>query len=102
MLYMPRRVGYDTRAMLHDTQVARAINGDRIDVLLDVDYFKNRMEVLALHPAPTQINFLAHPGTSGAHFCEYARRGTTLPRAHRQRSGRRARSRRCAAGDTGT
>jgi hypothetical protein len=59
-----------------------------LQVLIDIDYYKNRLQILALRPAPIQvrtaaayrivwrgrsaagqqINFLAHPGTCGASY----------------------------------
>ena len=31
------------------------INGDLVDVLVDTDYYKNRLSILALRPAPVQV-----------------------------------------------
>ena len=43
-----------------------------VHVLVDLDYNKERLAVLALHPAPAAAAFLAHPGTSGASFVDFA------------------------------
>ena len=45
-----------------DDAVATQINGDLVDLLIDTDYYKNRLSILALRPAAVQGNFLAHPG----------------------------------------
>lgn len=52
---------------------ARKIHGDRIDILVDLmGYTKyNRSAILALHPAPIQVNYLGYPGTMGATFIDY-------------------------------
>ena len=52
-------------------QVAARINEVRADVLVDLMYYKNRMEVLAMRPAPLQINVCAHPGTTGAEYVDW-------------------------------
>ncbi|WP_343225599.1 tetratricopeptide repeat protein [Novilysobacter antarcticus] len=59
---------------LHDvagrshTGVARVIRDAQIDVLFDLRGWGGggRPEVLAMRPAPLQVNWLAYPGTSGA------------------------------------
>jgi protein O-GlcNAc transferase len=52
---------------------ARAIHADGIDILVDlVGYTQwSRPEILALRPAPVQVNFLGFPGTLGADFMDY-------------------------------
>ena len=49
-------------------QVARAIRAAGIDVLFDLRGWGGggTPEVLAMRPAPVQVNWLAYPGTSGA------------------------------------
>jgi protein O-GlcNAc transferase len=53
--------------------IAKHIADNEIEVLCDVmGYIQNaRPEILALRPAPVQINFLAYPGTSGATWIDY-------------------------------
>jgi protein O-GlcNAc transferase len=56
-----------------DQQIADIIYQDNIDILIDLTgYTKgNRLEVCAKRPAPIQITYLGHPGTSGASFLDY-------------------------------
>jgi protein O-GlcNAc transferase len=48
-------------------------NEQRIDILLEmqVHTLGNRLEVTATRPAPSIINFLVYPGTSGASFIDH-------------------------------
>jgi predicted O-linked N-acetylglucosamine transferase (SPINDLY family) len=52
---------------------AERIYDDGIDVLVDLQgYTKGaRTEILALRPAPIQVNYLGYPGTMGAFFMDY-------------------------------
>jgi predicted O-linked N-acetylglucosamine transferase (SPINDLY family) len=52
---------------------ARCIHHDRLHVLVDLQGHTgfSRMSVLALRPAAVQVNYLGHPGTSGADFLDY-------------------------------
>jgi predicted O-linked N-acetylglucosamine transferase (SPINDLY family) len=52
---------------------ARRIFGDRVDILVDLKGYTQgaRVEILALRPAPVQVNFLGYPGTMGAGFIDY-------------------------------
>lgn len=52
---------------------ARQINADNVDILVDLAaYTKNsRSAILALRPAPIQVNFLGYPGTTGADLADY-------------------------------
>lgn len=52
---------------------ARRINDDGIDILIDLKgYTQNtRSDILALRPAPIQVNFLGYPGTMGVEFIDY-------------------------------
>ena len=71
----PVRVGasrFHDAAGISDEAVAALINGVGVHVLVDLDYNKERLAVLALHPAPAAAAFLAHPGTSGAPFVDFA------------------------------
>jgi predicted O-linked N-acetylglucosamine transferase (SPINDLY family) len=56
-----------------DAQAARRIHTDGIHILVDLmGYVANcRPEVLALRPAPIQVNYLGYPGTMGADFMDY-------------------------------
>ena len=56
-----------------DGQVADAIRQAGIDVLFDLRGWGGggRPRVLALRPAPVQVNWLAYPGTSGAPWIDY-------------------------------
>lgn len=64
---------------LHDvsqqphSQVAGAIRDAKIEVLFDLRGWGGggRPEVLAMRPAPVQVNWLAYPGTSGAPWIDY-------------------------------
>jgi protein O-GlcNAc transferase len=62
----------DVRAEPVDTTAER-IREDRIAVLLDTSGFviHARPEVLALRPAPVQVNCIGFPGTLGASFYDY-------------------------------
>lgn len=54
-------------------QAAQRIFDDRIDILVDLTGFTqgSRSGILALRPAPIQINWLGYPGTMGAPFADY-------------------------------
>jgi len=60
-------------ALLSNREAARIIYSDQIDILVDLKgYTKSaRPEILALRPAPIQVNFLGFPGTMGAPFMDY-------------------------------
>jgi predicted O-linked N-acetylglucosamine transferase (SPINDLY family) len=72
-----RRIAASTR--LHDVaqrahrDVAQCIREHRIDVLFDLRGWGGggTPEVLAMRPAPVQVNWLAYPGTSGAPWIDY-------------------------------
>lgn len=53
--------------------LARQIHADQIDILIDLNGHSgaNRIETLALKPAPIQVSYLGYPGTSGAPFVDY-------------------------------
>ena len=53
--------------------VAERIRSERIDVLFDLRGWGGggAPEVLAMQPAPVQVNWLAFPGTSGAPWIDY-------------------------------
>lgn len=52
---------------------AECIADDRIDILVDLNGYTgaDRPEILALRPAPIQVNYLGYPGTMGASFIDY-------------------------------
>jgi predicted O-linked N-acetylglucosamine transferase (SPINDLY family) len=52
---------------------ARQIHADGIDVLVDLKGYTRgtRTQILALRPAPIQVNYLGFPGTLGADFVDY-------------------------------
>ena len=55
------------------SETAETINGDGIDILIDLKGFTRgtRTEVLAHRPAPVQVNYLGYPGTLGVDLCDY-------------------------------
>ncbi|MEY4750546.1 MAG: hypothetical protein RIQ60_2760 [Pseudomonadota bacterium] len=54
-------------------QIARRIHADGIDILVDLKGYTRdtRSQVLALRPAPVQVNWLGYPGTLGDTFADY-------------------------------
>jgi len=54
-------------------EAAKKINADGIDILIDLKGHTkdNRLEILALRPAPLQVSYLGFPGTTGADFIDY-------------------------------
>jgi predicted O-linked N-acetylglucosamine transferase (SPINDLY family) len=52
---------------------ARKIYADRVDILIDLKGYTadTRSAILALRPAPIQVNFLGYPGTMGNDFVDY-------------------------------
>ncbi|MGQ0701241.1 MAG: O-linked N-acetylglucosamine transferase, SPINDLY family protein [Panacagrimonas sp.] len=54
-------------------QAARRIHADGIDILLDLVGFagNGRPEILALRPAPVQVNYLGFPATMGAGLADF-------------------------------
>jgi protein O-GlcNAc transferase len=52
---------------------ARAIHDDAIDILVDLKGYtaQARTGILALRPAPVQVNYLGYPATMGAQFIDY-------------------------------
>ncbi|GAA4870777.1 tetratricopeptide repeat protein [Luteimonas vadosa] len=72
-----RRLGQATTlhdvATLPHAQVAARIRDARIDVLFDLRGWGGGgvPAVLAMRPAPVQVNWLAYPGTSGAPWIDY-------------------------------
>lgn len=74
-----RRRLHEAVAVVHDVsrqphgQVAATIRRAGIDVLFDLRGWGGggAPEVLAMRPAPVQVNWLAYPGTSGAPWIDY-------------------------------
>jgi predicted O-linked N-acetylglucosamine transferase (SPINDLY family) len=58
---------------LSDIEAAHAIYRARIDILIDLKGYTQgaRTNIMMLHPAPVQVNFLGYPGTLGADICDY-------------------------------
>lgn len=58
---------------LSDSDAARAINNDEVDILIDLKGFtaNARTGILMLRPAPVQVNYLGYPGTLGSEVCDY-------------------------------
>jgi predicted O-linked N-acetylglucosamine transferase (SPINDLY family) len=56
-----------------DEEAAQIINNDGIDILIDLKGFTegSRTSILALRPAPIQVNYLGYPGTLGPGLCDY-------------------------------
>ena len=55
------------------SEAAKQIYEDRVDILVDLaGYMKeNRMDICAVRPAPIQVRWLGHAGTTGADFFDY-------------------------------
>jgi protein O-GlcNAc transferase len=55
------------------TQAAQRIAADEVDILVDLKGYtlNTRTPILALRPAPIQVNYLGYPGTMGASFMDY-------------------------------
>ena len=67
---------FDRFVDLKDTtfaQAAERIAADEVDILVDLKgYTKDaRTDILALRPAPIQVNYLGYPATMGAPFIDY-------------------------------
>ncbi len=60
-------------AQLPHADAAAAIHADGVDILVDLKGYTlhARTEILALRPAPIQVNYLGYPGTMGAEFIDY-------------------------------
>ena len=54
-------------------EAAHRIHSDGIDILVDMMGHTHgaRPDLMALRPAPIQVNYLGYPGTSGAPFIDY-------------------------------
>ena len=61
---------------VRDASFARAaerIAADEVDILVDLKGYtaEARTQIVALRPAPIQVNYLGYPGTMGASFIDY-------------------------------
>jgi predicted O-linked N-acetylglucosamine transferase (SPINDLY family) len=58
---------------LSDVEAAQAIHADGVHILIDLKGFTlaTRTSILALRPAPLQVNYLGYPGTLGDGLCDY-------------------------------
>ena len=58
---------------MSDSDAARLMHGDGIDILVDLDGFTGnvRTAIAGRRPAPIQVNYLGYPGTMGADFIDY-------------------------------
>jgi predicted O-linked N-acetylglucosamine transferase (SPINDLY family) len=70
------RRAFDRFTDIHDfsdEEAATIINSDGIDILIDLKGFTEgtRTSILALRPAPIQVNYLGYPGTLGPGLCDY-------------------------------
>ncbi len=56
-----------------NAEAASAIHADGVDILVDLKGYTlhARTEILAMRPAPIQVNYLGYPGTMGAGFIDY-------------------------------
>jgi predicted O-linked N-acetylglucosamine transferase (SPINDLY family) len=55
------------------SEAAGRIREDGVDILVDLMGYTGgaKVEIVALRPAPVQVNFLGYPGTMGADFIDY-------------------------------
>lgn len=62
----------DAEAMT-DAEVARAIRALEIDIVIDLNGGSgdSRTRIFAYRPAPVQVTYLGHPGTTGCPFYDY-------------------------------
>jgi len=58
---------------LSHAEAAAAIHADGVEILVDLKGYTihARPEIMALRPAPVQVNYLGYPGTMGADFIDY-------------------------------
>jgi protein O-GlcNAc transferase len=60
-------------APMSDEVAARAIAGDKVQLLIDLAGHTSggRLGIVARRPAPVQAHYLGHPGTTGADYIDY-------------------------------
>lgn len=65
--------GWTNLACLDDDAAADRIEADRIDILVDLSGHSagNRLLVFARKPAPVQVTWIGHPGTTGLSAIDY-------------------------------
>ncbi|WP_454917072.1 O-linked N-acetylglucosamine transferase, SPINDLY family protein [Xanthobacter sediminis] len=58
---------------MSDTEAARLIHDDAVDILVDLKGFtaRARTGIVLLRPAPVIVSYLGYPGTMGAGICDY-------------------------------
>ena len=58
----------------NNEQIAELINNLEIDIAVDLEGYTygTRMDILAHRPAPIQISYIGHPGTTGTKYIDYA------------------------------
>ena len=58
---------------LSNSEIGKIISDNEVDILVDLNGYsgRRRTEIVALRPAPVQVNFLGYPGTMGAPFVDY-------------------------------
>ncbi len=63
----------DVSAM-HAADIAKLMHADEVDILVDLAGYSAfcRAEVMAMRPAPVQMQYLGFPSTMGADFIDYA------------------------------
>lgn len=72
---------------LDSDEIADLIALDQIDILVDLKGYTggSRPAVMALRPAPIQVNYLGYPGTMGAGFIDYMiADSTVIPEDHEE------------------
>lgn len=84
-----RRIKHDCDEFLDISRLglfeaAQAIYDRHVDILIDLmgHSHHNRMEILALRPAPLQVSYLGFLGTSGADFIDYVVTDATVVQNH--------------------
>jgi len=57
---------------LSDEAAAMKIHADDVDILIDLSsqIRGNRLEIMALRPAPIQVAYIGFPGSNGASFID--------------------------------
>ncbi|WP_226099746.1 methyltransferase regulatory domain-containing protein [Dickeya oryzae] len=65
--------GWHVVDQMGDLELAKLINNDKIDILIDLAGHTayNRLPVLAMKPAPIQISWIGYPGTTGMSAIDY-------------------------------